>query len=208
MPAQNSSRINPGKIAAEMTGIVFAVLLALWLEGLREDAELQEIADELSKRIVVEIEINRAELIGAMADNDAVLTILVPLAALDVAKFEDIQGLTYFTAGNTTDSAWKSAQMTNATRLMSLDELTTIADVYETQDYYRDYNQNFMRGIATVFVGFQDDESRQSALRILITNISVSNFIGDQLLVKYDAFLGIEPTEDAEATDAEATDAE
>ena len=52
--------------STEMVGIVFAVILALWLEGWYEDFQRRERADDFLERIRVEVSQNREDLNSAI----------------------------------------------------------------------------------------------------------------------------------------------
>ena len=184
-------KVNFGKAIVDVSGIVFAVLLALWLENWMQEKEKNDLAQEISSRITIEIQENRTELVSAIDENQ---TVIVAINSYLSADEKDLQQLsdTQFFATNSSDAAWVSAKMTNSITLMPLDQIRALADLYETQKYHTNYNQNFFRGIAELMVVIQYEEDKTRALSTYMMNISISNSIGQQLLAKYDSYLGIE----------------
>lgn len=59
------NRIGKKDLAIEVFGVVFAVLLALWVDEWREHSRLAEAAAELRERVVGEVRTNLVEIVDA-----------------------------------------------------------------------------------------------------------------------------------------------
>lgn len=195
----NSSKLDWRKAGAEVAAIVFAVLLALWLEGWREDLERQERAEEFLVRIHAEVSQNRTDLMGAVVENaERIDGLGVVLADNDVtlqriAPFLEISG------GATIDAAWQSAQMTMATSDMPVETVAVLSALYDTQAYYANYLQSFFHQFTDLVVAAQNEESSRTAIQTLRLHLQITNDLAEQTIRRYDNFLGLSRDQEGDA---------
>lgn len=173
----------------EVMAIVFAVLLALWLEGWREDIERQERADVFLDHIRVEIEQNRSELESAMASNQSSIDGISSFLASDSFDFADIAQFVQINGASTRNAAWQSAQMTQSITSMPNETVTMLAGIYDTQGYYADYMRVFFQRFTDLAMDMRLEETRDTALRTFRQHLAVSNSLAQQLIEEYDAYL-------------------
>ena len=176
-------------LLTEMLGIIFAVLLALWLEGWREEIELKARADEFLARIHTEVAKNRADIEEAVADNQANIEGL--RAAIEAGTI-DIQTIAPFlkvSGGSTSNAAWQSAQMTQSIAKMPIETVAELAGLYDTQAYYTDYVSFFFQRYTDLTMAIQDPATARPAAQKFEQHLSITNSMAQQLLARYDAFL-------------------
>lgn len=199
MAATKGNKTSNWKSASlEVVGIVFAVLLALWLESLRDDMELQDRADEALERIRYEIVANKRDLEESIASNQenitAIRAVFSARAADPEAATEPLLGsiVDYlaFSSSSLSDSAWTSAKMTEVLGKMPPETVSSLAGLYDTQSYYRDYARIFVREYAELTIDIQLDKSADEAARKFVQHAAILNSIGSQLLEAYNEFLG------------------
>lgn len=203
MAGQQKSRFSFRDASLEVVGIVFAVLLALWLESWRDDIERQQRADEALARIRLEVETNRDELKESIVQNQtnidaikAALTSEPETADEQRALIEKIGPYLAISSGSMSDSAWTSAKMTDVLGRMPADQVAQLAGVYDTQSYYRDYARFFMREYTNLTIDIQYADAGEKAARKFVQHLALLNSIGDQLVVAYSEYL-VPPTPSA-----------
>ncbi|SDD34304.1 MULTISPECIES: hypothetical protein [Kordiimonas] len=205
MAGQGKSRFNIKDAALEITGIVFAVLLALWLESWRDDMELQQRADVALSRIQLEVETNRREVRASIAENNANIAAITAALKNNTGADENRPPLIdrigphlAISSSSLSDSAWTSAKMTEVLGRMPADHVARLAGVYDTQSYYRDYARFFMREYTNLTIDIQYDEVSDKAARKFVQHLALLNSIGDQLLAAYDGYLSPSPGTDVD----------
>lgn len=178
-------------IVFEAIAIVFAVLLALWLEGWREDIEQKERADDFLARIQSEVQQNYTELSQAIVENEEQIEGLK--AALDDGdlSLERIGPFLQISGGSTVSSAWQSAQMTRATSAMPVETVAQLAVIYDTQTYYANNLQSLFDHFADLIVASQNEATQREAVLKMIVRLQVLNDFADQTVRRYRLFLGI-----------------
>ncbi len=207
MSGQRKTQGKPGfnmkEAALEVTGIVFAVLLALWLESWRDDMELQQRADDARERIRLEIVANRLELVDSIEQNDSnmkAITAAIRARGGDEGAaplIDTIGPYLAISSSSLSDSAWTSAKVTEVLARMPADEVMNFAGVYDTQGYYRDYAHFFMRQYTDLTIDIQQDElAAEKAARKFVQHLALLNSIGRQLVAAYDEYLppSVEPS--------------
>lgn len=178
-----------GKAGAEIVGIVFAVLLALWLEGWREDVEMQERADDFIARITLEVTENQSGLKDAVAENNVrIAGLRTALANGDIA-IDQIGQYLVISGGSTSHAAWQSAQMTEAIGHMPIETVSVLARLYDSQAYYADYMRFIFQRYTELTTAAQRPADAREALRMFQQHLSIANSLAEQLLAQYDAFL-------------------
>ena len=184
--------INWSKVTIEMTSIVFAVLLALGLEGWMQERELAERANQMLVRVSAEIKENRKELKSAVIENQTYVDGLMAGLANEQIVFADIAPFFRMSAGSTSNAAWSSAKMTNVISMMQVDTVNDIASIYDTQDYYLQYAQTLMLKFADMSINVQSPAMSKDVTLKFITHLKVLNSLAEQLNIKYNDFLGDE----------------
>lgn len=193
---QKKPRFNLKEAALEVAGIVFAVLLALWLESWRDDMELQQRADDARERIRLEIVANRLELIDSISNNKSNMDAI--MAA--IRDHDDRSGkgplidktgpYLAISSSSLSDSAWTSAKVTEVLARMPADEVTELAGLYDTLSYYRDYARFFMRQYTDLTIDIQQGgPAGETAARKFVQHLALLNSIGQQLVQSYDDYL-------------------
>ncbi|PCI60019.1 MAG: hypothetical protein COB37_10305 [Kordiimonadales bacterium] len=181
--------------STEMVGIVFAVILALWLEGWYEDFQRRERADDYLERIRVEVSQNREDLNsainGTQENIDGIAKVFAggEVTMGRLAPFLEIEG------GSTTNSAWTTAQMTQAISEMPVETVTSLATIYDSQAYYAKYLNFFFQQYADLTIDMQSGNNTAMTARKFQQHLSISNSLARQLLQNYDTFLGINAEE-------------
>lgn len=196
-----------GKAGVEVAGIVFAVLLALWLEGWREDIERQERADAYLERITIEVTENRVELIDAIAGNKERMVGLKSALDDEDLSLRRLAPFLEVSAGSTINAAWQAAQVTMATSTMPVDTVSRLAAIYETQDYFTSYVRFFFQRFGDLVVEAQNEETSRVAVQKLYFHFQIANSLAEQVVRQYNHFLGLPPETEALETDAPVTDA-
>ncbi len=189
MGSEKKVNVSWAKLAAEMAGIVFAVLLALWLEGWWAEAEQQAHADDMLERIFVEVSENREELLEAIAINTRNIETLNAYLEDKSMELKAIQSAVTISAGSTSDAAWSSAKMTQAVSRMPSEIVGDLAGLYDTQSYYADYTRFFFRQFSDLVTVMQHDEKPRLAVQKFELHLSIMNSLGQQALEKYDEYL-------------------
>lgn len=186
------TKINWNKTSIEMVSIIFAVLLALGLEGWMQDRELTERANQMLVRVTAEIRVNRQELKVAVTENQTYVDGLMAGLSSDQLKFSAIAPFFKMSAGSTSNAAWSSAKMTNVISMMPVDTLNDIASIYDTQDYYLQYAQALMLQFADMSINVQNPDHTKDITMKFVTHLKILNSLAEQLNAKYDAFLSKE----------------
>ena len=192
--AKESFAARWGKAGFEVTGIVFAVLLALWLEGWREDVERQERADNHLERIRAEVRQNHEGLIEAINDNQSYVDGLGAAITAEDLSLNIIAPYLQISGGSTTNSAWRSAQMTQSIGNMPIQTVTDLAALYDTQSYYANYLSAFFNQYTDLVIAAQDDEKKLVAVRTIRQHLMITNSLAQQAIDQYENFLGIQPS--------------
>jgi len=177
------------KTGSEIAGIVFAVLLALWLEGWREDVELQERADDFVARITAEVTENQTGLKEAIAENDIRITGLRAARESGDIAIDQIGQYLVISGGSTSNAAWQSAQMTQAIGHMPVETVSVLARLYDSQAYYADYMRFIFQRYTELTTAAQRPDDAREALQMFQQHLAIANSLAGQLLEHYDAFL-------------------
>ncbi len=177
------------KTGFEIVGIVFAVLLALWLEGWREDVELQQRVDDHLARIHAEITENRSGVQSSIISHRAFIEGLD--AALDGGQIEMkvIAPYLIVEGGSTSDAAWRSAQMSQTIGQMPLATIGTLASLYDTQAYYADYLNFFFQRYVDLTTEIEADPNNHVLIKKFRQHLAITNSLAEQALERYDTFL-------------------
>lgn len=178
-----------GKAGTEIVGIVFAVLLALWLEGWREDVELQERADDFVARITLEVTENQTGLKEAIDENTIRIAGLRAARASGDIAIDQVGQYLVISGGSTSNAAWQSAQMTQAIGHMPVETVSVLASLYDSQAYYADYVRFIFQRYTELTTAAQRPGDAREALQMFQQHLAIANSLAEQLLEQYDAFL-------------------
>lgn len=186
-----TSSLDWRKAVFEGVAIVFAVLLALWLEGWREDVELRDRADAHLERIRAEVVENREALVAAIAEHESYIAGLDAALVADDLSLGTIGQFLKIEGGATSDAAWRSAQLSQGmAAVISVETLGTLAALYDTQAYYTDYLNFFFQNYIDLVTEIEEGNSGRAPIRKFRQHLSVTNSLAEQLLARYDTFLG------------------
>lgn len=198
MARLSSGAVDFRRGAVEILGIVFAVLLALWLESWRDDLELEARADAAHERVRAEIETNRGELTESIANNVAnikgIRAVLEAVASDGQDRMPEdlitrLSPHLSISSSSMSDSAWTSAKMTEVLGKIPADKVVQLAALYDTQLYYRDYARFFMREYTDLTIEIQSGEKPLQAAQKFVQHLAILNSIGEQLIGSFDRFL-------------------
>ena len=178
-----------GKAGFEIVGIVFAVLLALWLEGWREDVELQQRADDHLTRIRAEITENRSSVQSSIIDHRALIEGLDAALDADGINMNDVGPYLKIEGGSTSDASWRSAQLSQSINQIPLETMGNLAALYDTQAYYIDYLNYFFQQYVDMVTEIEAAPSNRVLIRKFRQHLSITNVLAEQLLDRYDTFL-------------------
>ena len=188
--AKNST-LDWRKAVFEGVAIVFAVLLALWLEGWREDVERAERADAFLERIRAEVAQNRESLVNAIAEHEAYMAGLNKALDEGDVSIQTVGPFLQIEGGATSDAAWRSAQLSQSvTAMIPLETLSSLSALYETQGYYTDYLNFFFQDYVNLITEIENGTDARKNAQKFQRHLSVTNSLGEQLLARYDNFLG------------------
>lgn len=177
------------KAGFEVAAIVFAVLLALWLEGWREDVEEQQRADAFLERIRIEVGQNRDNLRETISEHAGYIEGLQ--AALDANEYdiEQVGPFLQIEGSATSFASWQSAQMSRSISRFEPETMARLAALYDTQSYYVDYLAFFFRSYTELTTAIQEGQDARMAVLKFHRHLSITNSLAEQLLSRYDAFL-------------------
>lgn len=171
------------QIIFEFLSIVFAVLLALGLNAFKQNADLQNEAEFLTQKIILECNRNQMELDTVFTQNKEFKVYLDSLQSLD-----KIQGNFQISIASEllTKSAW---DFTKASRSFSyLDEnfLNDAAELYEKQDYYMLISNQMFQNMGELLISNPAPEETVKISNYYLLNL---NTTADDLFKTYKNFL-------------------
>lgn len=187
--AQAKTTFNWRSAILEVTGIVFAVLLALWLEGWREDRELQEQANNNLERVVAEVARNRSDLVESIALHEAYIEALTAALNDKDVSLQNVGPYLKVDGSTTSDAAWQSARLSSSVGRIPPEITMQLAALYDTQAYYADYLNFFFQRYIDLISDIEDGPKPEVATRKFVRHLGVTNALADQLLRRYDRFL-------------------
>ncbi len=131
------SGVSLTRLVAEVTSVVFAVLVALALDEWWEDRENVANAEASLIAIAEEMRENRDELMGgdAVVVSEMMEELDSAIAIFDRGETPEGASINWDLA-LLSSAAWQTAQLNRATTYMALDRVVDLAQVYEFQRYY------------------------------------------------------------------------
>lgn len=184
-----TEKVNWRRASLEVASIVFAVLLALWLEGWREDNEQDDMARENLDRVVTEITQNRTDLIASIALHKSYISALSDALNEETLSFNLLAPHLKVDGGTTSNAAWQSARLSTSVSRISPEVTVELAALYDTQAYYADYLNFFFQQYIDLISDIEESPSSGAATRKFIRHLAVTNALAQQLLDRYDNFL-------------------
>ena len=172
------------ELMVEASMVVLAVVIALAVDEWREDKQQEELAERALQVVIAEIESNRDEVVESAVDNTALLEQVVAAAATDSMPPDFDLTFEYSLISS---SGWETAQMTQATHFMSLDQVQNLARLYGMQDLFQQAQDRMLAFILDIGQIASDDVTRipDRARAPLTTAVGM----GDALVEAYDRFL-------------------
>ena len=187
--ADKTASFNWRSATLEVASIVFAVLLALWLEGWREDIEHQHQAQENLDRVIAEVQQNRSDLIESTALHETYIEALSAALKDDDVSLSKLGPYLKVDGGATSDAAWQSARLSVSISRIPTDVTMQLAALYDTQAYYADYLNFFFQRYIDLISEIQDGPTPDVATRKFARHLAVTNLLASQLIRRYDQFL-------------------
>lgn len=197
--------LSPIKIIAEMAGILFAILLALWVDEVRSDWKLKILEKESTLRIFDEISSNIKEIETSLAVNREIITEVS--AAFESIDFKDgsqrKEHQFHYQFAEPRYTAWNTAQITGATSVMEVELLYDLSDIYSIQAMYTEtvlqVNREIIakmaiaRSVASGKISDVSDYGKHKELLILMNTVIFGlgslNDLSEQMLARYAAIL-------------------
>ncbi len=174
----------------ELAGIVFAVLLALWVDQWAEDREQRASAALQQQRVVEELRANLEQVVAAEARNREVERQNAAIAAQAEwwNRPEVVGGLSWSSQlADLKDAAWIIALSQPSAQSLDADFLAAVADLYKLQSVYERYVQVLLEGADEQALEARDDPQR--ALFRHGVRMAVLRDLSQQLESRYRAFL-------------------
>jgi hypothetical protein len=137
------------ELALEAASVVFAVLVALAVDGWREDRANEEIARQAIRSIATEIRGNRDELQSARNANMELMRTLEEAAGASGLESLDVR----FEYSLLAAAAWQTAQVTRAVHFMEFGTVQRIARLYHLQALFEEGQRgmlDLMSGMAEI----------------------------------------------------------
>lgn len=164
--------------------MVFAVIVALAVDEWWEDRENLEMAGRALDAIVVEIQDNRDELLGAREDNDALLERAARAASADTVVQDLTLGYQYALLS---DAGWETARVTQATHFIPMGTVQRITEAYSMQGLFQTSQDQVLAVILTESPN--DPASAVQLARRLLTPLSIAQGVEQTLVAVYDSLL-------------------
>jgi hypothetical protein len=123
------------ELLLEAASVVFAVMLALFVDQWRDNRENEQLAERARNAILAEIEANRAELLESRAGQQALLDSLT--AGIQNAGDRPEPGFGVdFSMSLLSSAAWEAATVTRAVHFLDYAWVRDIAGLYEFQELF------------------------------------------------------------------------
>lgn len=174
------------RLALDVIGVIFAVMVALAADEWREDHELAQRAETAHGAVVAELRANREELDRTRESVDSTIA-QVTAAARDIEAGGSPSLAVNLDLPSFSDAAWRITQMTDASSRLEFDWLTRVARVYAAQALYEDVRVEIVRTLGTL--GAPGPDPGITRLR---NQLGIILQLHEQLIESYDAVLARE----------------
>lgn len=155
------------KLAAEVVSVVFAVLVALGIDQWWESRENADLARVSLEAITREIRENRNQLVdyGDMPPVDEMMAGLDSVIA-DFSRGDDPRNASVnYDLALLSSAAWETAQLNRATQYMPLDQVVSLARLYEFQRYYERAQDEVFDAVTGIRASGDEAAGEMRALR-------------------------------------------
>lgn len=194
MSNNDSNQINWVKLLTEMSSIIFAVLLALWVESWMEEQDLKDQADAALIHITAEIKANNQDTKDAIKVNQQSIEGIRKLLNGDEINMKILAPFFSISAGSTSNSAWESAKMSPAMSIIPLEVVSELASIYDTQNYYTSYVNFVFQEVTNLSSNIIFDENAKQSAQKFAQHIAMINALATQLVESYDGYLDTKVT--------------
>lgn len=180
------------RVLLEIVSVVFAVLLALGVNEWRKNLENEHLSHRALENIVLEIEANKSDIVNGLAEHKRLNAYLdSTLKAYKGAPKENaitVKKSFRFSYEHSVlnNTAWNSAQITQAVKFMDYETIAALSTIYELQAIYKDHGKEVIAAMGKVT--FHEAEFKPF-LKANIFNVRISINIEESLVEAYDAFL-------------------
>lgn len=186
----NKKELDWRRVIFEAGAIVFAVLLALWVEDWWAELERQERADLHLERIRAEIADNRDSLISVIEEHQGYIAGLEAALEDDDIRLERIGDFLRAEAGAVSGAAWQTAQLSQSVGNMPFETVSDLAGLYDTQSYYTSYMNSFFQRYVDLIADIERGDGGPIPVRNFTRHLEITNGLAEQLMEGYNEFLG------------------
>jgi hypothetical protein len=169
------------RLFVEVVSVIFAVLVALAVDELRQDHAQRQQAEAARTAVLAEVHSNLDELRRTRPSLDSLETRLAGIRDSPEGGRSPRGDSLRLDLPEFSDAAWRTAQMTQATAHLPLPWLIRVSRAYETQGLYESLRTDVIRTFGSVAAGPSLTE-----LRRLGAQVGVLEDVGRGLEAKYD----------------------
>jgi hypothetical protein len=170
------------RVLVEVVSVVFAVLVALAVDEVRQDHAERKQAQEARAAVLTELASNRGELRRTEPGLDSLSARLDAIDEAVARGTHPTPSALRIDLPDFSRAAWETAQMTQATAHLPLDWLIRVSKAYETQALYESLSTDVIRTFGSV-----GGEGLSAALPHLAGQLHVLQDVGRGLEQKYDS---------------------
>jgi hypothetical protein len=131
------------KIFIEMFSVIFAVILALFINESQNDKYNKHLAETAFNNIKTECESNKTKLESMLKSHDSILYVFDSV----ITQLENTGKVTIvlseFTLEQLSDAAWEATKYTNAINYMDFKLIMDISSIYDLQKMYQKLVDDF-----------------------------------------------------------------
>jgi len=177
-----------------MIGVVFAILVAVWVSQIQQDYEDKNKAHAQQKRILEEVRRNLQELDPHFVRN---VDLLISARKLieEMKNLQQDPGPQYVTLGYSFSSLenteWEVAKLTGVISHMESDDISILSNIYLDQALYSDHWSSFTKKFA---LGSLDINSTSETNEYLGA-IQFTNSVSTRLIDRYKRYLQLHAEE-------------
>ncbi|MEO1254747.1 MAG: hypothetical protein AAFY41_07675, partial [Bacteroidota bacterium] len=180
------------QIAFEFLSILFAVLLALGLNSLKESIDSDNEANTLKVSILKECAENQLKVDSLLINNQDYFNYLDSLIRLDP---DDIESIPFqYNLELLTNAAWVIAQNNSSINNLDQDFLVSVAEIYQSQEFFTEFSRSFFENFGS-YLSQQDDVTPHTMAISLYFNLNVMNGTARSLQEEYRNLLTKHPVE-------------
>lgn len=184
-------KISFSQLAIEFVSVVFAVLLALGLNSVKESWDRNTEAENLKISILAECAQNKLKVDSILINNRDYATYLDSLVQLPK---EDQDGgfAFYYEFELLTKGAWEVAHNHPASSSLDPDFLLKVSDLYNMQDFFMDFSKNMVNDMGRN-LSVTDQLEESDLILSMHFKVSVINTFAEELKTQYQSILTSQP---------------